>query len=149
MCSVFFSNFEINNQELTHSLSQEELMNVLWDRLIAKSSTPKMAVLIRDKIGGISTGSSSHRAGVLKVALKKAFELDKYAGRYPGVRLRCLNYACTRRRVFVSRSEIGSDAICQLCFKPGGQPFYFQCTSCKFGRTDDYMWCLCCGKMFE
>ena len=124
-------------------------MDILWDLLITKSNTPKIAVLIRDKIGDISPGSSSRRAGVLKVALKKAFELEKMEGQYPGVRLRCPNYTCKRSRLNpgVSLSEIGTDVICKLCYNPGGRPFL--CASCRFGRTGDYAWCLGCRKWFE
>ena len=131
------------------SLSQEDLMDVSWNLLIAKSSTPEMAVLIRDKIGGISAGSSSHRAGVLKVALKKAFELEKKKRQYPEVRLRCPNDGCTRYSDHVSRSDIGTDVICRLCFNPGDQPLYFLCAYCWFGRTGDYAWCLGCERKFE
>ena len=147
MGSVVFSNGEINSQELTHTLSQEELMDVLWDLLIAKSNTPKMAVLIRDKIGDISPGSSSHRAGVLKVALKNAFEKKKE--QYPGVRLACPNQRCAWYGARASRSEIGTDLTCQLCFNRGDEPAYFVCASCRFGGTGDYVWCLVCGKWFE
>ena len=149
MSSVVFSNGEINSQELTHPLSQVELMDVLWDLLIAKSNTPKMAVLIRDKTGDISAGTSSHRAGVLKVALKKAFELEKKKGQYPDVRLRCPNWRCIRYSNHVSRSEIGTDVICKFCFNSEGQSLYFQCDSCWIGRTGDYAWCLGCRKWFE
>ena len=147
MGSVAISNCEINNQELMHSPSQEELMDVLWDLLIAKSKTSKMAVLIRDKIGDISPVSSSHRASVLKVALKNAFE--KKQEEYPGVRLTCPNQRCTWYSARASRSQIGKDLTCQSCFNPGGEPVYFVCASCWFSRTGDYAWCQVCTKWFE
>ena len=149
MGSIVFLTSEINSEELTHSLSQEELMDVLWELLIAKSNTPRMAVLIRDKIGDISPESPSHRAGVLKVAMKKKFELEKKKGQYTGVRLRCPNYICTRYDNDFSRSEIGTDVICQLCFDSDGEHFYFLCDYCRFDRTGDYAWCLNCRKWFE
>ena len=123
-------------------------MDVLWDLLIAKSNTPKMAVLIRDKIGDISPESPSHRAGVLKVAMKKKFELEKKIGQYTGVRLICPNDNCIRYDINVSRSEIGTDVICRLCFDSEGQRFYFKCHSCWIDRTGDYAWCLGCRKWF-
>ena len=124
-------------------------MDVLWDLLIAKSNTPKMAVLIRDKIGDISPESPSHRAGVLKVAMKKKFELEKKIGQYTGVRLICPNDNCTRYDINFSRSEIGTDVICQLCFNTGGEHVNFVCASCWFSRTGNYAWCQVCTKWFE
>ena len=125
-------------------------MDVLWDLLIAKPNTPKMAVLIRDKIGDISPESPSHRAGVLKVAMKKKFELEKKEEQYTGVRLTCPNCGCTRDiHPGISRSEIGTGVICQLCFYSEGERFYFRCDSCWIERTGDYAWCLDCVKWFE
>ena len=123
-------------------------MDVSWNLLIAKSNPPKMAVLIRDKIGDISPESSSHRAGVLTVALKKKFELEKKKKQRPEVGLRCSNDGCDRYYCCISRSEIGMDATCRLCFNLGDGPFYFMCSNCEFGRTGDYTWCLRCGKTF-
>jgi hypothetical protein len=147
--SVVFSNREIASQELTYSLSQEELMDVQWDLLVAKPNQPKMAALVRDKIGAISPGSSSHRAGVLKVALKKAFELKKKEREPPGVLLRCSNYTCAQYNNHASRSEIGTALVCSTCYHPRGRYFYFECTNCGFNRTDsNYMTCQTCGRKF-
>ena len=140
---------EISSQGLTHSLSQEELMDLLWDLLIAKSNTPNMAVLIRDKIGDISPESPSHRVGVLKVAMKKKFELEKQKGQYTGVRLICPNWRCTRYSNHVSISEIERAVTCRLCFSPGSPPFHFLCNYCQFCRTVDTGKCQGCGLRFQ
>ena len=141
---------EVNGQKLTHSFSQEKLMDMQWDLLVAKPNNPGIVALIRDKIeDSISPWSSSHRAGVLKVALKKAIELKKKKKEPPGVLLRCSNlYDCTRYYNQVSLSEIGMNPFCS-CSGPG-TPFvyWFECSSCGFTRQGDYTACQNCGGRF-
>ena len=144
MGSVVFSTGEVNGQELTHSFSQEELMDTQWELLVARSDHPGIVALVRDKIEDISPESSSHRAGVLKAALKKAFELKKKKREPPGVLLRCPNrYECHRYYNHVSLSEIGTNPSCSYC------KVYYQCSSCGFKRKGDYMTCQNCGVRFQ
>ena len=148
MGSVVFSTGLVNCQQLTHSISQEELMDVQWDLLVAKPNHPGMVALVRDKIEDISPGSSSHRAGVLKVALKKGFELKKKKRQPPGVLLRCPNiYECAR---LVSRSETENSLFCRLCSlcEPYYARYFFECSSCGFKRAGDYVTCQNCGVRF-
>ena len=148
MGSVVFSTGLVNCQQLTHSFSQEELMDVQWDLLVAKPNHPGMVALVRDKIEDISPGSSSHRAGVLKVALKKGFELKKKKREPPGVLLQCPNiYECAR---LVSRSEIGDYLYCTVCSfsEPAFVRYFFNCSSCGFKRAGHYVTCQNCGVRF-
>ena len=111
MGSVDFLTGEANGQELTCSFSQEELDH------------PGMVALVKHKIEDISPGFSSHRAGVLKAALKKGFELKKKKKQPPGVLLRCPNlYDCPRYANPVSLSEIGTTLICS-CSEAAGRGF--------------------------
>ena len=149
MGSVVFLTGETNGQELTHSFSQEELMDVQWDLLVAKPDHPGMVALVKDKIEDISPGFSSHCAGVLKAALKKGFELKKKKRQPPGVLLRCPNlYDCPRYANPGSLSEIGTTLICS-CSEPGTTFMYWlECSSCRFKRKGYYMTCQGCGARF-
>ena len=149
---MVFSNCEVSVRELTRSFSQEELMDFQWDLLIANFKDPKTVALVRDRVDDISPGSSFHRASVLKIALKKAFELKKKKRQPPGVLLRCSNSNCTRYRNHVSCSKVGLALTCSLYHHPHpwGIPvsYYFQCVSCGSNRTGNYKSCKECGVRF-
>ena len=149
MGSVVFSTGQVNDQQLMHSFSQEELMDAQWEILVAKSNHPGIVALVRDKIEDISPGSSSHRAGVLKAALKKAFELKKKKRQRPGVLLRCPNiYECVRSYKHVSRSETGTSPFCSCSIPETTFIYYLECSSCGFQRKGNYMTCQGCGVRF-
>ena len=75
--------------------SQEELVNIQWDLVIANFKDPKTVALLRGKVEDASFGSSSHRAGVLNIALGKAFEFKRKNRRPAGVLLQCSSTYCT------------------------------------------------------
>ena len=57
--------------------SREELMETQCDLVIANLKDPKTIALVRENIKDFSSGSSPYRADVLRLGLKKAFELKK------------------------------------------------------------------------
>ena len=122
-------------------------MDIQWDLLVAKPNHPGMVALIRDKIEDISPWSSYQRAGVLKVALKKAIELKKKK-KEPRVLLRCNRHGSTHYYNDTSLSKIGMNPFCP-CSKPG-TPFvyWFVCCNCGFERKGDNMRCQNCGRSF-
>ena len=121
-------------------------MNIQWDLVIPNFKDPKTIALVRGKVEDASFGSSSHRAGVLKVALKKAFELKK-KGRQPSVLLRCPIISCTWYKNPFSREAAATNISCQ-CHSQLGVICYFQCTSCGFSRTGNYTSCQSCRREF-
>ena len=144
---MVFSNCEVSVREFTCSFSQEELMDFQWDLLIANFKDPKTVALVRDRVDDISPDSSSHRASVLKVALKKAFELKKKTRQPPVARLRCGNSNCARYCDYVSYTEIGADITCILCGDPP-YGYVLQCTRCWGARTGKFASCQGCGVRF-
>ena len=141
-------NSEVNSRELTRSFSQEELTDMQWDLLTANFDGPKTIALLRDKIRDTSSGPSSHLAGVLKAALKKAFELGKKKRPPPSVRLRCANFHCIWHHNYVSYSAIGSEVFCRICLDRSLGYYFLQCLGCGFNRTASCTSCQHCGKMF-
>ena len=67
-------------------------MEMECELLISSFKDPKTIALVKEDIGRISDGSSSHCAGALKLGLKKGFELKK---QQRGVLLRCPRVGCT------------------------------------------------------
>ena len=130
-------------------------MNIQWDLVIPNFKDPKTIALVRGKVEDASFGSSSHRAGVLKVALKKVFEL-KRRNRQPtglpiltgSVLLRCPITSCTWYKNPFSRGAAGSNISCQCHIELGARVCYFQCTSCGFNRTSNYASCQNCRREF-
>ena len=132
------------NVALMCSFSQEKILEMEWDLLISNPRDPKMIALVKEKIGRISDGSSSHCGGALKLGLKKAFELKK---QQRGVLLRCTRNGCARNTTPASYSSVGSDTYCQDCRYNYGN-YYMQCTGCSNTRTSNYASCQSCGKKF-
>ena len=147
---MVFSNCEVSVRELTRSFSQEELMDFQWDLLIANFKDPKTVALVRDRVDDISPGSSSHRASVLKVALKKAFELKKKKRQPPGVLLQCYNPNCARHHNHFSYTEIETNVTtCQSCRTPWGSGRYIlQCANCRSTWQGNFTSCQGCGRRF-
>ena len=116
-------------------------MEMQWDLLIPNLKEPERLALLKENIGLIFSGSSSHCAGTLKLGLKKAFELKKKKREPPGppgVKLRCSNPSCS-----TINNNIMQTTHC--CF---GDYYYFQCVGCGCHRTGDYPSCQNCGKNF-
>ena len=126
--------------------SQEELVDIQWDLVIANFKDPKTIALLRDKVEDSSFGSSSHRVDVLNAALKKAFEF-KRKSKQPSVLLRCPS--CTGNGNPLSYATVGSDIFCWSCLNrwPHYQ-YYLQCTGCGANRTGDYESCQSCRGKF-
>ena len=127
--------------------SREELMETQCDLVIANLGDPKTIVLVRENIKDFSSGSSPYRADVLRLGLKKAFELKKKKTRAPvppEVRLRCSNPGCGWHRTQKWRLEdIGLALFCHLCLNS-----YYQCTDCGSNRTSNYASCQGCRAIF-
>ena len=128
--------------------SQEELVNIQWDLVIANFKDPKTITLLRDKVEDASFGSSSHRVGVLSAALKKAFEFKRNNRKPPGVMLRCSATYCTAYNNPPSYATIGSDIYCELCYGRWPGRRCFQCAGCGANRLRAYTSCQSCGGMF-
>jgi len=113
--------------------------------LISNFNDPKTIALVKENIGHISDGSSSHCAGVLKLGLKKAFELKKKKRQPPGVKLRCIFYSgCAWYGKDIPYSSVGSRLPCPdpTC------GYMMQCAGCGYQRDGAYASCQSCGKMF-
>ena len=128
-------------------------METQCDLVIANLKDPKTIALVRENIKDFSSGSSPYRADVLRLGLKKAFELKKKKTRAPvppEVRLRCSNSDCEWHRTKVWRLEnIGSDLFCKLSPpQRSGDMNYWECTGCEFKRTGNYASCQGCGAAF-
>ena len=70
------SGFE-GNVRLMQLLSQQEIMELQCGLLVSSFRDQNTIARMKENIGRISDGSSSHCAGALKLGLKKAFELKK------------------------------------------------------------------------
>ena len=137
-------NFEVRVW-LTCWFSQEELMEMECDLLISKSGDSKTTTLMKEKIGHIADGSSSHCAVALKLGLKKAFEVKK---QNRGMLLRCSRQGCARNTTPVSYSVVGSNVYCQDCQYNYGS-YYMQCAGCSYNRVSNYTSCQSCRKNFR
>ena len=122
-------------------------MEMECELLTSNFKDPKTIPLVKENIGRISDGSSSHRTGALKLGLKKAFELKKQKRQPPGVLLRCTGpnygYDCEWANTPVSYSSVGSEIYCPNCGS-----YYMQCSDCGYERTSNYASCQSCGKGF-
>ena len=132
--------------------SREELMETQCDLVIANLKDPKTIALVRENIKDFSSGSSPYRADVLRLGLKKAFELKKKKIRAtvpPEVWLRCSNSDCEWHRTQIWRVvNVGPGLVCNLCSSQRGTISYCQCTGCGFNRTGNYASCQGCGAKF-
>jgi len=141
---VPFSNRGVYQLRLTCSFSQEKIMEMQCELLVSKFNDPKTIALVRENIGNISDGSSSHCAGALKLGLKKAFNLKKQKRKPPGVPLRCTYSGCGWYNDRISYSAIGSNTYCPHC----NCGYYMQCVGCEHPRTGNYPSCQGCGERF-
>ena len=103
-----FANREINSQVLTHSFSQGELMDFYWGLRTEGFDHAQIVALVRDEIEDI------HRASVLKVALKKAFELKKKR-QPPHVPFGCSNFHCPSHNTNVLHATLVPNRLCEMC----------------------------------
>ncbi|KAF9650022.1 hypothetical protein BDM02DRAFT_1690958 [Thelephora ganbajun] len=122
-------------------------MEMQCELLISNFRDLKTIGLVKENIGHISDGSSSHCGGALKLGLKKAFELKKKKRQPPGVLLRCANHSCAWHNNPVSCSSVGSNTYCPNCScRPYN--YYLQCVGCEYERTSSYTSCQSCGRKF-
>ena len=141
---LLFSDRSIDNLMLTCWSSQERTMEMQCDILIPYFKNSNTIALVKENIGRISDGSSSHSADALKLGLKKAFELK----RQNRVRLRCSHDSCPWYINHPSDSSVWSSVHCQSCAGRGLGGRYLHCAGCGYNRTANYSSCQSCGKMF-
>ena len=139
-----FSNCGVNHLGLTCSLSQNRIMEMQYELLISKFNNPETIAAVKESIGTISDGTSSHCAGALKLGLKKGFDLKKQKRQPPGMLLRCTYSGCEWYNNHVSYSSVGSNTYCPHC----NCGYYMQCVGCGYSRTSSYQSCQGCGKTF-
>ena len=142
MGSFFFSYRRVGDPEPMSPLSHKEIMETQCDLLMSNSRDPKMIVLVKENIGHIFDGSLPHCAGLLKLGLKKAFDLKRQERQPPGVMLRCQKGTCSRYHQPISYLAVTSDSRCTSC------NYWVECAGCSFGRTSNCAWCQRCGKRF-
>ena len=143
--SVTFLKSGVNTFALILLFSQEKIMEMECELLTSTYTDPGTIALVKENIGHISDGSSSHCASALKLGLKKAFELKRQK-RF--VMLRCPRGGCARNTTPVSYSEIGGNVYCTNCQHNYGS-YYMQCVGCSYNRTSgSYVSCQNCGKKF-
>jgi len=132
------------------SHSQEKIKEMECELLVSSFKDPKTIAGVKESIERSSDGSSSHRAGALKLGLRKAFELKKQKRQPPappGVLLRCGNSACEWYKNPVPLSSVGSDVVCQIRHI-NGLAYYMQCAGCGVSRAGNYTSCRGCGGNF-
>ena len=132
------------------SFSQEKVMEMQWDLLIANFKDQNVVALVKANVDRISSGTSPHCAGTLKFGLKKAFELKKQQKKQTrGVLLRCPYYSCPQHVALISYLSLKAGVYtCYLCDYRGFDSHYLQCTGCGYDRTGSYASCRNCGKRF-
>jgi len=135
------------NTTLTPSISQEKIMEAQCELFISSFKDPKTVTRVREIVDDISDGSSPHRAGALKLGLKKAFELKKQRRQPPGVLLRCSHISCVWYNNHVSYTAIMSKH-CQHCRSNRWGERYLVCAGCGYARNGGYTSCQSCGKRF-
>ena len=143
--SPVFSNLGDDTLGLMFSSSQEKIKEMECELLVSNFKDPKTIALVKESIKHSSDGSSSHRAGALKLGLRKAFELKKQKRQPPappGVLLRCYDRHCGWYNP-VRYSLVGSNITCSVCGR-----YYMQCADCGWNRTGVYTSCQDCGKNF-
>jgi hypothetical protein len=112
---------------------------------IPNLKTPRFIALVGEKIGQMSNGSSPHRAGALKLGLKRAIELRKE--RMNVVQLRCGRPNCPWN-IPVAYAFAGQHIFCQDCLWGFESRNHLQCTGCGTQRTGIYPACRSCEKKF-
>jgi len=149
---VIIPNPEIN-VEITCPFSQEKILEMQCDLLISTFQDPKTIKDVKENIGRISHGSSSHCADALNLGFEKAFDLKKKKQQPPppppGVQLKC-SYSGCRRGWYTTPapySEIGTNVYCPNCNGYYGS-YYMLCSGCNYQRTSSYTSCQSCGKNF-
>ena len=143
--SVAFFKLGVRIFALIFSFSQEKIREMECELLTSIYTDPGTIELVKENIGHISDGSSSHCASALKLGLKKAFELKKQK-RF--VLLRCPRAGCARNTTPVPYSAVGANVYCTNCQYNYGS-YYMQCAGCSYGRTNgSYVSCQSCGKKF-
>ena len=143
--SVAFLKSGVSIFTLTPSLSQEKIMEMQCELLTSKYTDPGTIALVKENIGHISDGSSSHCAGALKLGLKKAFELKRQK---IFALLRCPRVGCERHTTPVTCSTVGANVYCTSCQYNYGN-YYMQCVGCSYNRTHgSYVSCQSCGRKF-
>ena len=143
---VVFSYPGISVLGLTCSFSQEKVKEMQCELLISSFQDPKTIAGVKESIGRSSDGSSSHRAGALKLGLRKAIELKKQKRQPPaplGVLLRCGWYHCGWHDNPVPYSSVESETYCPNCRNE-----YMLCADCGYERTSSYTSCGGCGRDF-
>ena len=124
-------------------------METQWDLLLPNLKDAERVARVKENVGLVSSGSSSHCAGTLKLGLKKAFELKKKKRGPSSVKLRCSNHNCSWYHNHRSISSIGSITHCLFYANGPRGWYYFQCVDCGVDRMGDYPLCQGCGKKFE
>jgi hypothetical protein len=120
-------------------------MGMESELFIPNLNNPKLITLVRENIGRISNGSSSHCAGALTLGFEKAVELKKKS---KGVLLRCSRNGCTRYNNPVFYSSVGVNIFCTLCAVTHAN-YYMACTGCGLQRVHgSYVSCQSCKKRF-
>jgi len=136
--SVAFSDSGTNfNLGLTCLFSQEKIKEMECELLVSNFRNPETIALVKENIGQSSDGSSSHRASMLKLGLRKASELKKQKRQLPGVLLRCSDPRCAWRDNPVPSSTAG---YCPNC----GYRHWMMCVGCDTMRTSNYTSCQGC-----
>ena len=128
---------------LIRFFSQGKIMEMECEVLISNFKDPKTIGLMKENVGQISDGSSSHRASALKLVLKKGFELKKQKRQPPGVFLRCVWGGCGWHPINVPYASVGGNIYCVCCNRN-----YMQCTGCSYSRTGVFISCQSCGGRF-
>jgi len=125
-------------------------MEMQCELLISSFNDPRTLARVKEIVGHISDGSSSHCAGMLKLGLKKAFELKKQKRQPTGVLLRCAYTICPWYGTPVAYSIIGANVngYCQVCLNLSRGSRYLQCVGCGHIRAGVYPSCQSCGKRF-
>ena len=142
---LVFSDHNIIDLGLMCSSSQKRIMEMQCDLLVSNFKDLKTIALVKENIGNVSDGSSSHSADALKLGLKMAFELK----RQNCARLRCSHGNCPWYNSHPSYSTVGPTIHCQSCIDRGWGNRYLQCVSCGYQRTGtSYSSCQSCRKMF-
>ena len=136
-CLVSPAVFRDLGLELTCSLSQEKIKEMECELLVSSFKNPKTIALVKESIENSSDGSSSHRAGALKLGLRMAFELKKqtrqppaplsYSGwynpvPYSSVRANTFCPSCSRDYMQYAGYGYERTRVCTSCQGYGGEP---------------------------
>jgi len=125
--------------------TQEKIMEMECELLTSNPNDPRTIALVKQNIGSISDGASSHCAAALRLGLQKAF--DQKQKRQPTATLRCSQGGCEWNSTHPPYSSVGSNIYCRICFYHGRNRC-LQCVGCGYSRTSSSASCQGCGKMF-